>query len=168
MLEILSTFTWHPQLKWLSLDVSSLYMSIEHKFGVQAVELYLAKSNLHPLRTRFLIDSKEFSLTHNYFSYLGEFYREVRGTVMGARFAPSYANLFMGFWEDLAIWANNPFKAPLALYARYIDDILIIWNGSEIELNSFIEYCNSNPFGISFYLCRRQSLTCIFITRTTG
>lgn len=68
---------------------------------------------------------------------------------MGARFAPSYANLFMGFWDDLAIWAKNPFKAHLALYARYIDDILIIWNGSEAELNSFIEYCNSNPFGIS-------------------
>lgn len=103
MLEILSTFSWHSQYKWLSLNVSSLYTSIEHQYGIQAIEHYLSKSNLHPLQSRFLIDSIEFSLTHNYFSCVGEFYRQVRGTAMGAKFAPSYANLFMGFWEDLSI-----------------------------------------------------------------
>lgn len=92
----------------------------------------------------------EFTLTHNYFSYLGDSYRQVRGTAMGARFAPSYANLFMGFWEDQCIWANNPFAANLALYVRYIDDVQIIWNRSEMELQNFLKYCNANSFGKAF------------------
>lgn len=69
---------------------------------------------------------------------------------MGARFAPSYANLFMGYWEEGYIWANNPYRANLIVYARYIDDILIIWDGTAKELAGFLKHCGNNPFGISF------------------
>lgn len=69
---------------------------------------------------------------------------------MGARFAPSYANLFMGYWEMEYIWANNPFGRNLVLYSRYIDDVLNIWNGTDEELEGFLAHCAGNPFGISF------------------
>lgn len=61
---------------------------------------------------------------------------------MGARFDPTYAaNLFMGFGEHQYIWNNNPFGANLALYAHYIDDILIIWDWSDEALQDLINYC---------------------------
>lgn len=115
MLEILSSFSWQPYFKWLSLDVSSLYTSNEHKYGIEAVGYFLSKSEIHPLQTKFLLDSTEFCLTHNYFSFVGQYFRQTRGTAMGAKFAPSYANLFMGLWEDRYIWVNNPFRNQLAL-----------------------------------------------------
>lgn len=69
---------------------------------------------------------------------------------MGARFAPSCADLFMGHWELKYIWANNPFGRNLVLYSRYIDDVLIIWNCTNDELEGFLKQCARNPFGISF------------------
>lgn len=70
--------------------------------------------------------------------------------VMGAKFSPSYANLFISYWELQNIWANNPYGGNLVLYARYIEKILIIWNGTDEELEGFFAHYSSKPFGISF------------------
>lgn len=40
----------------------------------------------------------EYCLSHNYFWYGGDFYTQKRGVVMGAKFVPSLANLFMSEW----------------------------------------------------------------------
>ena len=53
---------------------------------------------------------------------------------MGTKLAPAYANIFMGKLEQ-AILSHAPYK-PL-FYKRYIDDILILWPHSELELIIF-------------------------------
>lgn len=69
---------------------------------------------------------------------------------MGAHFAPCYANLFMGFWEKFYIWFQNTFGRHLVYYGRYIDDVLIILDGSLEAVSQFVSYCSSNQFGIKF------------------
>lgn len=66
---------------------------------------------------------------------------------MGAAFAPNYAGLYMGLWEETHIHQdNNPFKACILWYGRYIDDLFFIFNGTELQLNEFHQYLNaSNP-----------------------
>lgn len=49
---------------------------------------------------------------------------------MGANFAPSYANLAMVFWEKHNILQNNPFSANIVFFGQYIDDIIVIWDGT--------------------------------------
>ena len=51
---------------------------------------------------------------------------------MGAKFAPSVANAFMAQWEEVAVYMDMP--AELTLYKRYIDDIIIVWNGNKQSL----------------------------------
>lgn len=119
MLQILSKYKCQPSYRWFSLDVASLYSSIDHIYGLRAIDHYLLeKGRFNPLQAKFLLDCVEYSLTHNYFYFLGEHYLQTRGSAMGARFAPSYANLFMGYWENSFIWKNNQFEANLILYAR--------------------------------------------------
>lgn len=104
MLEILSNYTWQKQYRWLSLDVTSLYTSIKHEFGLAAIQYFLCKDQLfHHQQIWFLYASIEFALTHNNFSCLGKHYRQMQGTAMGARFPPNYANLFLGYWEQFNI-----------------------------------------------------------------
>lgn len=69
---------------------------------------------------------------------------------MGAIFAPSYANLTMGFWEHLYLSTNHPFAAHVIYYGRYIDDIVIIWGGTPQEIDTFVQYCNQIPLDLSF------------------
>lgn len=154
MLEILSNYKWQSSYRWLSLDVTSIYTSIDHTHGLRAISYFLLEDGrLNSLQTKFLLDCVEYSLTHNCFCFLGEHYLQTRGTAVGARFAPSYANLFMGFMgycDNSFIWKNNPFGANLVLYARYIDNILIIWDGTDQDLSNLLDYCKENPFGIEF------------------
>lgn len=56
----------------------------------------------------------------------------------------------MGLWETRSIWANNSFSAHLVFYARYIDDIIIIWYGPLSSVQEFVVHCNANIFGLSF------------------
>lgn len=69
---------------------------------------------------------------------------------MGANFAPSYSNLTMGYWELQYVLYNNPFAAHIIYYGRYIDDIVIIWDGPKESVDPFVEHCNHNSLGLSF------------------
>lgn len=65
---------------------------------------------------------------------------------MGAKFAPSVANAFMAQWEETSVYENIP--AELSLYKRYIDDLIIIWNGSREALENFLNKLNTNEKNI--------------------
>ena len=66
---------------------------------------------------------------------------------MGAAYAPNYAGLFLGYWEERYVNNNvNPFRQYIKFYGRYIDDLLFIFTGSEQQLLDFHKYLNStNP-----------------------
>lgn len=118
----------------------SLYIYRPHTVhGLRAINCYqLEDCRTNSLQAKFLLDCVEYSLMHNYFSFLGEHFLQTKGTALGARFSPSYANLFMGYWEKSFIWNNNPFGANMVLFARYIVDILI-WDGTDQDLSNFLE-----------------------------
>ena len=73
------------------------------------------------------------------FSFDGQIYEQIQGTVMGTKMAPSYANLFMDRFER-AFLAQEPIQ-PL-IWKHYIDDILCVWTGSRSELESFLDRLN--------------------------
>lgn len=53
---------------------------------------------------------------------------------MGTMMAPSYANLFMGLFEESHIYSGHQYVANLVFYRRYIGDLLFIWEGNEEEI----------------------------------
>ena len=67
---------------------------------------------------------------------------------MGTKCSPSYANIFMGIFEEKFI--NNMTR----LYLRFIDDIFIIWTGKLDQLLEFKQRINevypSIKFGFKF------------------
>lgn len=69
---------------------------------------------------------------------------------MGVCFAPSYTNLTMGLWESSYILHNKQFSSNIVFYGRYIDDVIIIWEGSESLVQEFVTHCNNNSMGPSF------------------
>lgn len=151
LLELLSAYKWEPTYVWLSLDVNSLYTSIPHAFGLMALEYFFAKDPLiNPRQASFILEATSYCLTHNYFQFDGDFYVQIQGTAMGANFAPSYANLAMGYWENLHILHNNkPYACNIVFFGRYIDDI-IIRDGPVNVINNFVNYCNDKQYGFCF------------------
>ena len=58
---------------------------------------------------------------------------------MGTKIAPSYANTFMGWFEETQVYT---YVQPL-LWKRFIDDIFVIWTYGQGELNTFVLHLNT-------------------------
>ena len=66
---------------------------------------------------------------------------------MGSKCSPSYANLFMGNFEDKFIYPKIENKS--ACYHCFIDDIFMVWTRTEEELLSFFEdITNTNQLNL--------------------
>ena len=82
------------------MDVSSLYTNIPHEEGIHALENALSKTKLNSNITINAIKTMMYLiLTLNNFIFNNEFFLQIKGTAMGTRAAPNYANIFMGAFE---------------------------------------------------------------------
>lgn len=92
----------------------------------------------------------EWILNNNEFLFQDKVFKQCKGTSMGASFAPEYACLFLGLWEEEFIHnpQKNVFFDNIKFYCRYIDDIYLHFSGNETELQSFHEFLNSTKENI--------------------
>ena len=131
----------------VTLDVSSLYTNIPHNEGIDACRHFLYTRQNKSLPAERICDLIRMILNMNNFSFNNEHYLQIHGTAMGTRMAPSYANLFMGKFEQNAI--DNTVYKPLVWW-RFIDDVFMVWTHGEELLKNFISYLNSIHPSIKF------------------
>uniref|UniRef100_A0A8C5WFM7 Reverse transcriptase domain-containing protein n=1 Tax=Leptobrachium leishanense TaxID=445787 RepID=A0A8C5WFM7_9ANUR len=137
----------------VSLDVVSLYNNIPHSVGLRATQHFL-KSKYSDQDTEFILSLLDYILNHNYFLFQNQFYLQTRGTAMGTSCAPSYANLYLAWWEKLIVFSTEMtrFSMYVKNWMRYIDDILFVWQGSIEMLNEWLALLNNNDIGLSLTL----------------
>ena len=124
----------------VSMDVKSLYTNIPNAEGICAVKRSYDQYTKKTLPTKVIVTFLSLILTLNYFTFNSKFYLQTRGCAMGTICAPSYANIFMEHFEKTHIYPLIENKTKL--YLRYIDDIIMIWTGSENELFNFLNDLN--------------------------
>ncbi|CAJ0937921.1 unnamed protein product [Ranitomeya imitator] len=127
----------------VTLDVCSLYTSIQHTKGIEATRHLLCQSSLSEDAIEFCLDLLTLVLYENYFLFEDTFYIQKCGTAMGSNVAPAYANAFMNHFETIHVFTDSLFLQNVACYHRYIDDIFLIWTGTTDTLLSFHSYLNS-------------------------
>lgn len=72
---------------------------------------------------------------------------------MGATFAPNYACLFLGLWEEKLIWGpSNIHRDNIIWYGRYIDDLIFFYSGDLQSLKSMHTYLNSTSDSVELSL----------------
>lgn len=123
------------------MDVNSLYTNIPIEAGIGCVRKIFEKFPDPRRPDDELLQLLRIHLCRNDFIFNGKYYLQIKGTAMGKRFAPSYANIFMADWEDGALSKCN---LKPAQYIRYLDDIFGIWTGSEEQFSRFVETLNSH------------------------
>ena len=126
----------------ISLDVIGLYPSIPIWEGVNKVGRFICDNN-HRINF-FGITNEKFVellrlLAHNYIvKFGGIIYKQTKGVAMGARFACSFAVVYMYIIEDQFIrdwYAQQLNNLKLLYYGRYIDDILLVVDDRGDSLN---------------------------------
>ena len=126
----------------VTLDVGSLYTNIPNEEGIEAVKSYFrarAAPNDNVL-SKVIATFLTLILTLNNFVFNDKNYVQTNGASMGTKCAPTYASLFMGRFEETHILPR--IRAFTLLYIRYIDDLFMIWKGSEKELLKFLKEIN--------------------------
>ena len=75
-------------------------------------------------------------------------YLQKKGCAMGTKCAPSYANVFMGWFEEKFIFSLLTNLSDF--YLRFIDDIFLIWNSTKTEIDNFLKQFNERHPRIKF------------------
>jgi len=148
-----STIQFDNTTEWLvSLDVESLYTNISLDSVYELLDqLNFPLSNLFRLLSNF-----------NYFSYNDKLYHQIDGIAMGSNCAVSIANIYMGTYIDLPISRRHQvvFK-----YCRFIDDVALVFKGTEDELDALYQQANQLHPGLTFTIVKdRESLDVLDVT----
>ncbi|KAM5171696.1 olfactory receptor 5AP2-like [Mantella aurantiaca] len=122
------------------LDVESLFTCIPHVKGIQAISCWLERRHpLYPVENEFLVELLELALHNNFFMFKGKYYRQNRGVAMGTACAPVYECLYLGWWEETEVYTSAYFHSSVNLWIRYMDDVLVAWQGSLDEFDPQIK-----------------------------
>jgi hypothetical protein len=119
----------------VTMDISSLYTNIH----LDRLQLLVREKNPE------LEDTINFINSHNYFQYDGKTFKQKDGIAMGTNAAPEIANYYLLHLLDPAITS----KAQVKLYRRFLDDLLLFWNGTLDEFLVFYNYLNQLIPGIT-------------------
>ena len=115
---------------------------------MEALRKTLNKRLNPAIPTDLTVDLAEFVLKNNSFEFDGsQFFLQKRGTAIGTRMAPAYANLFMHNLESQLL---NLAPVKPYLWLRYTDDIFMIWTAGEESLLEFLQWINELHDNIKF------------------
>lgn len=78
---------------------------------------------------------------------------------MGSPVAPSVANVYMASVEDNFI-INSKYRAHVECWYRYVDDIFMLWSGTENQLEEFMSHINSIHSLLEFTLTKDTQEIC--------
>lgn len=138
----------------VTMDVESMYTNIDHESGLAAVKSAF-ENNPDPKRPdQQILDLLELSLKNNDFQFNGYTFLQTKGTAMGKKYAPSYANIFMAKFETEAM--NKCYLLP-TVYFRFLDDIFCVWDHGRDKLNTFLEVLNSHHPSVKLTACIHEN-----------
>ena len=133
----------HHNIKYIITgDVESLYTNIPLDILYKII-FNIIKNNSINIKNEYDMDLNTLDqllrlvLNETYCEYNDQFYKQTYGIPMGTPCAPQLANLFLFYFEQ------NLIKEQCLVWKRFIDDILIIWDGEREDLMIFLEQYSS-------------------------
>lgn len=90
----------------VTLDVNSLYTSIQYQLGIDTVRELLLTSHFNDEETHFCLEYLSIIFKENYFMFADQFYQQKCGTVMGLNVALPYANAYRAAFEEKHVYPN--------------------------------------------------------------
>jgi hypothetical protein len=135
-----------------TLDVTSLYTNIPNREGVMAADEALNRSRRGPdlkPSNNSLIKLLKLVLGRNNFKFNGRHFLQIKGTAIGTKLAPGFANNYMAWFERLFVYL---FHNQSLIWLRFIDDIFLVWTHGEEALHDFVTFLNSRVETMNFTL----------------
>lgn len=123
---------WSNERILMSMDITSLYTSINHIDGLRACEPFLVGRPIQCYKHELILFLIKWYLNNNFFAFDNDVYQQLRGVAMGACFSPSYACLPVGWWGERVLKTTYQvaFNNNVIAWLCYIDDVFVSWKGT--------------------------------------
>jgi len=129
-----------PNAFFVTGDLESLYTNLHHHLIISTLKKTFLK---YPDPTRpdtLILRLLLILLKNNDFSFNNKLFRQLIGAAMGFPFSPSCANIYLVPFDHAL--CNDFYILPL-LYGRFLDDVFMVWTGTEAQLVEFTTFANS-------------------------
>ena len=140
----------NPDLFMASFDVNSLFTNIplDETIEICVKNLFGRKHKFKGFNKSEFRTLLQFAVKDNLILFNGKYYIQTDGVAMGSPLGPTFANIFLCYWEE--IWLNKcpPQFKPL-YYRRYVDDTFLLFS-SQSHVKKFLHYMNSRHDNIDF------------------
>lgn len=137
--------------KFASLDITNLYTNIPVKETIEIIKNNLLKHKTLTLPEIYeFIDLLTLVLSHNYFSFNNKMYQQKDGLAMGSCLASLVADIFINNLECKFFKENPQIVSKIIYYKRYVDDIIILFDGTVEEIEDFAKQMNKMHPNIIF------------------
>ena len=118
----------------VSFDVTSLFTNVPTEEAVEVIHRKLTEEEdlveRTPLSSERIAELLQLRLKSTYFSYNGEFYKQREGAAMGSPVSAVVTNLYMEFFEELAL-ESAPSRP--RFWKWYVDDTCCIIQRDAVE-----------------------------------
>lgn len=144
--------------KFASFDIINMYSNIP-------ITIKIIRDHL--IENRFGQNKIDIITKQNYFQYDNEFYTQVDGLPMGSPLSGIMANIFLNHFEKTFIHnARNKLRNNIIYWYRYVDDIILLFDGTDRQLSNLHNYLNSIHQNIQFTLEKEMNNSINFLDLT--
>jgi hypothetical protein len=123
----------------VTMDVTALYPSMDHLETIKSLDILTFPSQA--MKT-WCKDATRFVLKNSFVQYDNGTYRQVSGTAMGTNCAVELANIYVTKFIELSPQMDR-WRPHIRLWKRFIDDIFMIFTGSQQQLGAFLHWINN-------------------------
>jgi hypothetical protein len=147
-----------PNARLVTFDAKSMYSNIDLDHAMQIMKHWFDTcEGLDLAHTDTLMQALHLVMRWNIFKFGDSFFQQLIGTAMGTSSAVFFANLYFGAHEKRRIlpefW-DCIVSARIFWYARFIDDVFLIWLGDcDARWNELVDLFND--FGILKWDCEK-------------
>ena len=133
-----------------SFDIESLFTNIPLRETIDICldALFRHSDSVMGFTRPLLKKLLELSVLNSFFMFDGSFYQQIEGLGMGLPLGPTFANIFMCFYEKVWLSDCPPHFKPI-FYRRYIDDTFLLFRDKS-HLPEFLNYLNAKHPNIKF------------------
>lgn len=137
-------------------DITALYTNMNITRSLHVIKDIFA-SHPDPNRPdKHILQLLDICLRFNDFEFAGEIFLQILGIAMGKSFAPNLANVYLLDFDKAAISGFTVFPS---LFFRFIDDVFLVWPGSEEQLVSYQDFLNNVIPDIKVTLISKKMIT---------
>ena len=136
-----------------TLDVEALYPSINKDLALEAMrEAFLLDSTTSEGIKSALLNFTKLSLNEAFVTFRGKVYQPKIGIPTGGCDSRQIADIFLHWLIFIKLKYKIKAWRLIELFKRFIDDIFLVWKGSQRQFNLFVSLLNqlAAPFGIRF------------------